>query len=83
MDQREQILSKFDITIEMLLEYYTSRLRKSIYKSLLIDEKTSRKDLSLYGTDYTEQTKNLMIIKIKIVMYEEHWLISRIICVLV
>jgi len=58
MDQREQILSKFDITIEMLLEYYTSRLRKSIYKSLLIDEKTTRKDLSLYGTDYTEQTKN-------------------------
>ena len=76
MDQREQILIKFDITIETLLEYYTSRLRKSIYKSLMrkclnelnfdeslissiiIDEKTTRKDLSLYGTDYTEQTKN-------------------------
>jgi len=77
MDQREQILSKFDITIEMLLEYYTSRLRKSIYKSLMRkclheqlkfdesliisiidDEKTTRKDLSLYGTDYTEQNKN-------------------------
>ena len=76
MEQREQILSRFDITIDILLEYYTSRLRKSIYKSLMrkclkdlgfddslissiiIDEKTTRKDLSLYGTGYIEQTKN-------------------------
>ena len=83
MDQREQILSKFDITIEMLLEYYTSRLRKSIYKSLMRkclhelkfdkslissiidDEKTTRKDLSLYGTDSTEQKKNFQDYKNK------------------
>ena len=71
------------MTIEMLLEYYTSRLRKSIYKSLMRkclhelkfdeslilsiidDEKTTRKDLSLYGTDYTEQDKNFQDYKNK------------------
>ena len=35
MEQREQILSTFNITIDMLVQYYTQHLRKSMYKSLM------------------------------------------------
>ena len=35
MEQKKQILSRFNITIYMLLEYYTNHVRKSIYKSLM------------------------------------------------
>ena len=67
MERKEQLLSRFNKKIDLLVEYYTNHLRKSIYKSLMRkclhelkfdkslissiidDEKTTRKDLSLYG----------------------------------
>jgi hypothetical protein len=100
MEQREQILSTFNITIDMLVQYYIQHLRKSMYKSLmkkclhdlnfdeslissiLIDEKTTRNEFQLHesgtGTEFFLRTINL-----KIVRYEEQWVISRNVCSLV
>ena len=100
MEQREEILSTFNITIDMLVQYYTQHLRKPMNKSLMkkclhdlnvdeslilsiiIDEKTTWNEFQLHesgtGTEFF-----LITINLKIVRYEEQWVISRNVCSLV
>ena len=100
MEQREEILSTFNITIDMLVQYYTQHLRKSMYKSLMkkclhdlnfdeslissiiIDEKTTWNEFQLHESG-TVTEFFLITINLKIVRYEEQWVISRNVCSLV